>query len=161
MQNQNEIFVRMALFAWDNYVKRADNLFNSLSDDQLNKEIAPGKNTGSYLLGHLVAVNDTMIPIFGLGERLYKFLDSAFVENPDKSGIEFPPVSELRKYWTTLNETLASHFARLSPEEWFQKHTLMSDEDLIKEPHRNKLSVLINRTNHLAWHFGQVLLLKY
>ncbi|MFI5153625.1 MAG: DinB family protein [Chitinophagales bacterium] len=160
MQDQKEIFLRMALFAWDNYVKRADSLFNSLSDEQLKKEISPGKNTGIYLLGHLVAVNDTMIPIFGLGERLYKYLDNAFVETPDKSGMELPPVSELRKYWTNLNETLAKYFAGLAPAEWFQKHTLMSDEDLIKEPHRNKLSVLINRTNHLAWHYGQVLLLK-
>jgi len=160
MEDQKKVFVRMALFAWDNYVQRADNLFNSLSDEQLNKETAPGKNTGRYLLGHLVAVNDTMISIFGLGERLYKFLDKAFVENPDKSGLDLPPVSDLRKHWSALNETLSKYFAGISPEEWFQKHTLMTDEDLVKEPHRNKLSVLINRTNHLAWHYGQVLLLK-
>jgi hypothetical protein len=160
MKDQQEIFVRMALFAWDNYVSRADTLINSLTDEQLQKQIAPGRNTGAYLLGHLVAVNDTMISIFGLGEREYKNLDKAFVENPDKPGMELPLIVELRMSWANLNRKLKEYFISLSPSEWFQKHTLMTDEDLIKEPHRNKLSVLINRTNHLAWHYGQLLLLK-
>jgi hypothetical protein len=160
MKDQEQIFVRMALFAWDNYINRADALLNSLSDEQLQREIAPEKNTGAYLLGHLIAVNDTMISIFGLGERQYKNLDQAFVENPDKSGMKMPPVGELRKSWTNQNQKLKEYFAQLNPSEWFQKHTLMTDEDLIKEPHRNKLSVLINRTNHLAWHYGQLLMLK-
>jgi hypothetical protein len=160
MPDQQEIFVRMALFAWDNYVKRTDSLFNSLTDEQLQKEIAPGKNTGAYLLGHLVAINDTMISIFSLGDRQYKNLDNAFVENPDKTGLSMPPISELRKSWSDLNQRLNDYFIQLSPTEWFKKHTLMTDEDLIREPHRNKLSVLINRTNHLAWHYGQLLMLK-
>ena len=157
---QQRIFVRMAMAAWDNYVKRADTLINSLSDAQLQKEIAPGKNTGAYLLGHLVAINDTMISIFGVGERLYRNLDQAFVENPDKTDLSMPPVLELRNCWNNLNQKLNEYFGTLTPAEWFQKHTLMTDEDLVREPHRNKLSVLINRTNHLAWHYGQLLLLK-
>jgi len=74
--------------------------------------------------------------------------------------MELPLIVELRMSWANLNQKLKEYFVRLSPAEWFQKHTLMTDEDLIKEPHRNKLSVLINRTNHLAWHYGQLLLLK-
>jgi len=158
--NQQEIFVRMAMLAWDHYVKRTDSLLDSLSDQQLQMEIAPGKNSGAYLLGHLVAINDTMISIFGLGERQYKNLDNAFVENPDRKGLSMPPISELRLNWKNQNKQLTEYFARLSPAEWFQKHTLMTEEDLINEPFRNKLSVLINRTNHLAWHYGQLLLLK-
>lgn len=158
--DQQQIFVRMAILAWENYVKRADTLINTLSDEELQKEIAPGKNSGAYLLGHLIAVNDTMISIFGLGERQYKNLDCAFVENPDKTGLPMPPLSELRNSWINLNQKLNEYFSKLAPAEWFQKHTLMTDQDLVKEPYRNKLSVLINRTNHLAWHYGQLLLLK-
>jgi DinB superfamily len=157
---QQQIFVKMALLAWENYIKRFDSLVNSLSDEDLQKETAPGKNTGAYLLGHLTAINDTMISIFGVGERLYRNLDQAFVENPDKTGLSMPPVSELRNCWNNLNQKLNAYFGALTPEEWFQKHTLMTDEDLIREPYRNKLSVLVNRTNHLAWHYGQLLLLK-
>jgi hypothetical protein len=36
----------------------------------------------------------------------------------------------------------------------------VSPEDFAKEPHRNRLNVLISRTNHMANHIGQLLLLK-
>jgi hypothetical protein len=48
----------------------------------------------------------------------------------------------------------------MTAEQWLEKHTSVSDEDFAKEPHRNKLSVLISRTNHLANHIGQLLFLK-
>jgi len=35
----------------------------------------------------------------------------------------------------------------------------VSDEDFSKEPHRNKLNVIINRTNHMSYHLGQLILL--
>jgi hypothetical protein len=31
---------------------------------------------------------------------------------------------------------------------------------LAKEPHRNKLNLLMNRTNHLSYHLGQLVLLQ-
>jgi len=158
--DQQAIFVKMALQAWDSYIKRADTLFNSLGDEALLKEVSPGKNTGVYLLGHLIAVNDGIIPIFGLGSRLYPELDALFVSKPDKSGLDLPPTSKLREYWTNLNNTLTNYFNQMPPADWFKRHNLMTDEDLVKEPHRNKLSVLINRTNHLAWHYGQLLLIQ-
>jgi hypothetical protein len=160
VSDQQTIFAKMALNAWDGYLKRTDKLFNELSDEDLEKEVSPGKNRGVYLLGHLIAVNDGMIPIFGLGERLYPELEAAFVSNPDKSGIEMPSVLQLRKYWANLNDVLTGYFTEMKAEEWFKRHNLMTDEDLVKEPYRNKLSVLMNRTNHLAWHYGQVLLIK-
>ena len=154
------VFVKMAINAWETYIKRTDKLFNTLTDQELLLEVSPGKNRGIYLLGHLTAVNDGMISIFGLGERLYPQLDPAFVEKPDKSGLDMPSITELRSYWANLNTVLNNYFSGMKPADWFQRHTLMTDEDLIKEPHRNKLSVLINRTNHLAWHYGQLLLIK-
>jgi len=150
----------MAINAWETYIKRADKLFNTLTDQELLLEVSPGKNRGIYLLGHLTAVNDGMISIFGLGERLYPQLDAAFVEKPDKSGLDMPSIGELRSYWVNLNIVLTKYFSELKPADWFQRHSLMTDEDLIKEPHRNKLSVLMNRTNHVAWHYGQLLLIK-
>jgi hypothetical protein len=55
---------------------------------------------------------------------------------------------------------LSEHFSKLSFTEWFQKHNAVSETDFAKEPHRNKLNIVINRTNHLANHLGQLLLLK-
>ncbi len=56
--------------------------------------------------------------------------------------------------------TLAKHFNILQPNEWLGKHTAVSEEDFIKEPHRNRLNVVIGRTNHLSHHLGQLTLLK-
>lgn len=160
METQHALFVKMALDAWNTQSSRTTKLIQSLSDEALASETAPGRNTGTYLLGHLTAVHDAMIPLLELGEKLYPQLETIFLKNPDKSGLEKPPVQDLRLYWNSVQGTLANHFAELQPEEWFKKHATISYEDFLKEPHRNKLSVLINRTNHMAYHLGQMAYLK-
>ncbi|HKH62952.1 MAG TPA: DinB family protein [Flavitalea sp.] len=157
---QQEVFVQMALKAWNTQVNQANKFFDALPDDSVLREVAPGKNRVIYLLGHLIAVNDTMISLFGLGERLYAHLDEAFVKNPDRSGLEIPEISTLKADWKRSNEMLVDYFNRIPAADWFKKHTAMTDEDLVREPTRNKLSVLINRTNHLSYHLGQLLLVK-
>src|SRR6478609_5031339 len=142
---QQQIFSQMALKAWNIHLTRADKFFDSLSDESLQKEVAPGKNRAIYLLGHLIAVNDGMISLFGLGQRMYSHLDEAFLKKPDKSGLSMPEASELRKDWKKSNEVLTAYFDNMSATDWFSKHTAMTDEDLINDPGRNKLSVLINR----------------
>jgi hypothetical protein len=153
------IFIKMVLDAWHTHVKRTDELFNSLSDELLMKEVAPGRNRGVYLLGHLAAVHDRIFPLLELGNPLHAELWDPFVEKPDREANELPATQTLRHYWKEINETLASKMSRLSSEEWFQKHTSISAEDFAKEPHRNKLNIIVNRTNHLANHLGQLLLL--
>ena len=49
--------------------------------------------------------------------------------------------------------------ADLGPEEWFTRHANITEADFPKEPHRNRLNVLLSRTNHLAYHRGQMVLL--
>lgn len=158
MSDQQTLFIKMAMNAWENNQQKITAAFNRLSDEELETTIAPGRNRVVYLLGHLTAVNDMMLPILGFGARQYPQLDEAFIRNPDGAVKELPAIAELRAWWTSTNERLADHFKKLTPAEWFQRHTVMSDEDFEKEPWRNKLSVLINRTNHLAYHLGQLVL---
>ena len=155
-----KLAVDMALKSWNVQIDRTTKFFDSQTDEDLNKEVAPGKNTLLYLLGHLVAVNDSMISIFGLGEREYALLDEAFVKNRDKAGFTFPDTATLRNDWTKSNETLTAYFTKMTPAEWLSRHNSMTDEDYAKEPSRNKLSVLMNRTNHVAYHLGQMILVK-
>ena len=155
-----ETFIKMVLDAWHTQIKQADDLFNSLSDDQLMKEIAPGRNRGIYLLGHLTAVHDRMLPLLGFGDQRYANLYRTFVENADKTETNLPSTGDLRNYWKEINNVLTENFSRLSIEEWLQRHNAVSEVDFAKEPHRNKLNVVINRTNHLSNHLGQLLLLK-
>ncbi|MGK4568088.1 DinB family protein [Flavobacterium sp. 3HN19-14] len=156
----NQLIIKMVLDRWYGALKNCDNHINSLTDEKLMKEIAPGKNRGIYLLGHLIAVHDDMIILLGLGEKLYPELHTPFLADPDKTAAIIPSVSELRKYWTTQCQWLQQQFDSLSPEQWFEKHAAVSAEDFANEPHRNKLNIIITRTTHLSYHTGQLVLLK-
>ncbi|ABG57966.1 DinB family protein [Cytophaga hutchinsonii] len=160
MHTQEALFVRLALDAWNTQSSRTDKLIQSLSNEALAVETAPGRNSGTYLLGHLTAVHDAMLPLLELGDTLYPQLAPVFIQNPDKSGLEKPEINDLRLYWSLVQERLANQFNQLQPADWFNKHAAISREDFLKEPHRNKLSVLINRTNHMAYHLGQLAYLK-
>jgi len=160
MKDQQQLFVKMALSSWDTYVKRTDKLFNTFTDEQLLKEVAPGRNRGIYLLGHLATVSDGMFTLFSLGDKLYPQLEPPFLKNADREGADQFSIADLKKYWNEINEKLTSHFNKMSPETWFEKHSAVSQEDFDKEPLRNKLNVLINRTNHLSYHYGQLVLIS-
>lgn len=150
----------MALNAWEMQISRTTKFLDGLDDNGLMKEIAPGKNRIVYLLGHLIAVNDGMLGLLGAGERSYAHLDEAFIKNPDRAGLPTPDAAELRKDWEKSNAQLSAVFKAMSPEQWFARHTAMTDEDYAQNPTRNKLSVLLNRTGHVAYHLGQMVLVK-
>lgn len=150
--------MKVAIQSWRLAVERADKTFSQLTHDQLLAEVAPGKNRIIYILGHLIAVHDRMFSILGLEPRLHPELDAIFIDNPDKKVAEMPSAEQLKQYWDEVNGTLFSKFQGLSPDEWLLRHRAMSDEDYAKDPTRNRLAVLLNRTNHLSYHLGQVVL---
>lgn len=159
MENNN-LAAQMVLESFKSNYKRATKLLNEISDEDLLQEIATFKNTGHYLLGHLIAVHDNMMPLLGLGESLYPELVEVFIKNPDKSTFQKPSVAHLRTQWEQVHNELFAKLESLSAEQWFEKHTAVSDEDFAKEPHRNRLNVVLSRANHLSYHFGQIILLK-
>jgi DinB family protein len=153
-------FTDLALRSWKATIQRADAFFGELSEEQLQQEIAPGKNRLIYLWGHLAAVNDALVPLLGFGGRLHPELDAMFVSNPDRAIETTLSGRELKRIWDGTNETLWAAFSRLSPSEWLQKHTAVSEEDFLREPHRNRFTILLGRTGHLAYHLGQAMLTK-
>jgi hypothetical protein len=160
MSNQQEFITKLTLDAWNGQLNRADKFFKAHTDEQLQTEVSPNRNTGVYLLGHLTAIHDAMFPLLGIGERLHPELESPFIKNPDKAGIEKPAVNKLREYWKEVNEKLSEKLASFTAQDWLQKHNVVTEEDFKKEPHRNKLNVLLSRTNHVAYHLGQLAFLK-
>ena len=155
-----QLITNMVLKSWYSSVKRTSALFDKLSDEEMLMEIAPDRNRGIYLLGHLAAVHDLMLPLLNLGEPLYPELMATFIRTPDNPDVQAFPIAQLRQYWTAINSELEEQFSNLSNEEWLQKHNSVSAEDFAKEPHRNRLNVLLSRTNHLGYHLGQLALLK-
>jgi hypothetical protein len=157
---QLNLLVKMTLMAWDAQNNHLVKLISSLTDEQLAKETAPGKNTGVYLLGHLIAVSDGLLPLLGFGSRLFPEMEEEFVKNPDRAGLARPSVAELKQRLETVNTELSNHFQSADINEWLSRHTAVSPEDFVKEPHRNKLNTVITRTNHMAYHIGQMRLLN-
>jgi hypothetical protein len=157
---QQELFIKMVTDEWQKQNSRVDKLLESLSDEKLAAETAPGRNSGVYLLGHLTAVNDGLFPLLSFGEKLYPELENIFLKNPDKSGLPKPSLSDLKNYWKEINAKLSEHIDAMKPDEWFTRHSAVSEEDFAKEPNRNKLNILINRTNHQSYHLGQMNYLK-
>jgi hypothetical protein len=152
-----QLFVKVAINSWRLVVERADKIFSNLTEEQLLREVAPGRNRLIYLWGHLTAIHDAMFPILGLGPRLHPDLDNIFISNPDKT-TQLLPARELKKYWEEVNGKLLSQFESLSGDEWLLQHHAMSEEDYAKDPTRNRLAVLLSRTNHMSYHLGQVTL---
>jgi hypothetical protein len=160
METQKQLIVKSVLDAWNSRIEAANKMFDSLSDEDLQKEVSPGRNRAIYLLGHLALVHDKMLPLLNFESQHYADLDDTFLNKPDKAVSNMPSAKEIRAVWKNVNSKLSEHFNKLSPDEWFQKHSSVSEEDFAKEPHRNRLNVVVGRTNHLQYHIGQVALIK-
>ena len=141
MENEGS-YAALGLKVWKAQIERADKLFGNLSSDDVLREIAPGRNRLLYLWGHLTAIHDAMLPLLGIGERLYPEFDVAFVSNSDKSQAAIPSHEQVRQAWKTVNGELSKGFEKMSRPDWVQRHTAVSDEDFAKDTSRNRFAIL-------------------
>jgi hypothetical protein len=149
-----------AVNSWKLNIDRANRLFYPLTEEQLLKEVAPGKNRLIYLWGHLTAVHDRMLPLLVLGPRLHPEYDALFLTSPDKAAPTLPAAPEIKKAWDEVNGALLAGFESLSAGAWLEKHASVSDEEFAKDPQRNRFSVLLSRTTHVSFHLGQTVLIS-
>jgi DinB superfamily len=149
-----------AVNTWKLIIGRFSKGIAPLTDEQLQQQVAPGRNRLLYLVGHLTAVHDRMFSLLDIGERLHPELDDVYITNPDKTHPDPLPGADLKQAWTEVNAKLTEAFEKLTPEEWLQKHTAVSDEDFAKDPTRNRLAILLSRTSHAAFHTGQAVLVR-
>ena len=151
-------FADATLRAWKFNVDRVEKSFSALTDEQLEARIAPDRNRLLYLLGHLAAVHDRMLPLLEIGERKHPELDKMFLEEAYAGTASPIPSATLKEILVETDAALWTALSAWSPADWVAKHTAVSDEDFAKEPHRNRLSVLLSRNSHLAFHHGQIVL---
>jgi len=107
--------INAALRGWKSNVESADKLFGALSPEQLEQQVAPGKNHLIYLWGHLAAVNDGLLPLLGIGERLHPELDAMFISKPDRSVELTETAQSLKSAWDKINQKLWEGFSKFSP----------------------------------------------
>jgi DinB superfamily len=154
-----QALVESAVTSWKINIERASRLFSPLSEEQLQKEVAPGKNRLVYLWGHLTAVHDRMLPLLEIGPRLYPELDAIFLTSPDRTVPELPPAVEIKKSWDAVNTQLLAGLEGFTAADWLRKHASVSAEDFAKDPTRNRFAILLSRTSHIAFHLGQTALI--
>jgi hypothetical protein len=155
-----EILGVTVLNSWGLAINRFGKTLSELSDEQLQQQVAPRRNRVFYVLGHLTAMHDRIFPLLGIGERLHTELDEPYITNPDRVLADPLSATELRRTWAEVNDKLTRAFAGFTLEDWLQKHTAVSDEDFMKDPMRNRLAVVMNRTSHASYHAGQAALTK-
>ena len=155
-----ELLVAGAVGSWKTIVGRLSRIFESADEEKLQRQVAPGKNRVVYLLGHLIVAHDRMFLLMNLGPRLCPHLDDAYFDNPDRSRPDPAAPDELRAAWIEVNSKLTSVFESLTAAQWLEKHSEVSPGEFAKDPARNRLAILLSRTNHAAFHTGQIILTK-
>lgn len=149
-------FTAVFIKSWTAQAAAVKAFFEKYADTDYLKPIAPGRNRPIYILGHLIAVNDGLLPLLGFGQRLFPELEQLFISNPDNTTAVMPSLQELKQKWETQQGILLKHFNSLEPHQWLERHTAVSEADFAAEPHRHRLSVLMSRTAHMAYHLGQL-----
>jgi len=158
--SMEDSLIDAALRGWKSNLERVDKLFGTLSPKELEQQVAPGKNRLIYLWGHLAAVNDGLLPLLGIGERLHPELDAIFISKPDRSVELTVTAQSLKSVWEKINKKLWEGFTKFSAADWAGRHTAVSEDDFKREPYRSKFTVLLGRTAHMSYHVGQATLAR-
>lgn len=135
------------LNSWKSVNRRFNEVISQLSDEDLEKEIAPGRNRVRYIVGHVAATNDRLFPLLGIGQRRYRDLDSVYIDQPDRALDDLVVPSALIEASDDVARQLTEALERFTPEEWLEKHTAVSEEDFAKDPGRNRLAVVLSRAS--------------
>lgn len=145
--------------AWQSGSEKINKLLTSLSDEDLEMEIAPGKNKAKLIVALLAAMNDSTINVLNIGEIINPDVFNYF-KNDDRT-LPIPATTkEIRQYWLTSYQWINSKIKDFTPDDWFEKHSAISKEDFEKQPERNKLNVILNRAQKMEYFSGQLVLLS-
>jgi hypothetical protein len=151
--------INQLLTQWNKDVSAMTQVFENLGAARAYTEVAQGRNTVIYLLGHMVAVHDRLIEALDAGERTHTQLDEPFLKEADrKTG--YPDYDRLLSDWKEVNIRVSGIFAQQSVSDWLGRHHYVSESDFAKEPHRNRLAILVSRLTHMSTHLGQLKLIR-
>lgn len=149
-----------ALQSWNQVIGRLDQKLSTMTDVQLEREVAPERNRLIYLLGHLTVAHDRMRVLLGIGDRLHPELDAVFFHSPDRAQMHEMTTSAVKRAWDEVNRNLTDAMLKFSGDEWLERHAAVSEVDFQQDPTRTRLAILLSRTNHASFHLGQIVLVK-
>lgn len=133
---------------WGNWI------IGQLSDDDLKKEISPGKNPGTWLLGHLIACEDDFALYIKNEKATYPEYQKWFAYETKPQAFEnYPPISEMRDKWKEMVEKNKKIYAELTDEVLNEPHARLTDEnDFCQTKH----DIAVHWQVHLMYHVGQL-----
>jgi uncharacterized damage-inducible protein DinB len=148
----------ICLLQWDTYNRRMQKVLDTISDEDFHKPIIPDGNSPSWLLGHLADTDDALLELFGIRKRMFPDLAKIYHHERGTNQSGHLTKEELSTQWKAIVEELNRAIKSYSEKNWLSRHTVVSEEDFMKEPHRNKLNVMLSRVTHKASHLGQIAL---
>jgi uncharacterized damage-inducible protein DinB len=148
--------LNICLLQWDLNNKRIQKILDTISDENFNKPILPGGNSPAWILGHLVDEDDSLLELLGIGKRKFPDLKDIYHHERGNNQTGLLTKTEITAKWKEILPTLDAAFKAWSENEWLSRHTKVSEGDFAKEPHRNKLNVMLSRVTHKASHLGQI-----
>ena len=146
----------ICLLQWDTYNRRMQKAIESIPDEKVYQSIVPGGNSPSWLMGHLADTDDALLELFGIRQRMFPELAKIYHHERGTNQSGHLSKAELLTKWKVIVAELDRTFRAMTESDWHSKHTAVSDEDFKKEPHRNKLNVMLSRVTHKASHLGQM-----
>ncbi|HTH57093.1 MAG TPA: DinB family protein [Cyclobacteriaceae bacterium] len=151
--------LEICLLQWNTFNTRMQKLFDTISDENFYRAITPNGNSPSWILGHLTDTDDALLELFAIGSRKFPELKTIYNHEKGKNQEGHLSKSDLQAKWRAINNDIEAAFKSWSEKEWLSRHTAVSEEDFKKEPHRNKLNVMLSRVSHRASHLGQIAML--
>lgn len=148
--------LEICLLQWDAYTKRMEKMMETISSENYVTPIVPGGNSPSWLMGHLADTDDKLLELFGIRQRLFPELSTIYHHERGSNQTGHLAKEELLKKWKSIITELDRAFKFWSESEWRGRHTAVNEDDFAKEPHRNKLNVMLSRVTHKASHLGQI-----
>jgi hypothetical protein len=146
----------ISLLQWNMYNTRMQKVFDTITDENFYKPITVNGNSPSWLLGHLVDTDDGLLELFGIGTRLHPELKTIYHHERGTNQSGHLSKEDLMIKWKSISAELDKAFKSWNESDWMSRHTAVSEEDFKKEPHRNKLNVMLSRVGHKASHLGQI-----
>src|SRR5258706_13995963 len=113
----NELLVEMVLTTWIKYIDKTNELMAGLTDEELLTEIAPGRNRGIYIVGHLIAIHHKMLPILGICPEMNPKLFDIYAKKPDNKSETPYTISVLKEKWDQQNKVLEDYFEKATTDD--------------------------------------------
>lgn len=152
----NMTILQICLLQWETYNRRMQKVLDTIKDEDYFKPIVSGGNSPSWIIGHLVETDDALLELFGIRPRMFPELAKIYHHERNANQVGHLTKEELTLKWKAISEELSKSFKSMNETDWLGRHMAVSEADFMKEPHRNKLNVMLGRVSHKASHLGQI-----